>query len=196
MVSEGLDCVDGNIGRRLICILSYNGSGIDIIINYLLFIINLLWCLAACRFHAEQESERAWKIQIFSMLIMMGVIVFQISLCFIVGCMGISIIWCAMAVWMASKRQQFKQRDEANLAIGTYQWTDVELFIVVIDTGAIFYYGFMAQPITTFAHLCALILGAILSMISITMFDLAEDSGVTTALIVNERHENLSSGSS
>lgn len=178
------ECMNGTVGGRLGCILSYDGSKPDIIINYLLLLINLIWCVVAFRFHSQQEPERASKLRLFAIFSLVGVVAFQIGICWILGCMGISLIWCATAGWMASERQRLKEREELNVT--TLRWSQVELFVIVLDTGAIVYYAFVSEAITTVAHICALILGAMLSMISIRMYDEVESQYAIAPLIESE----------
>ena len=63
------------------------------------------------------------------------VVLFQIGLCLILKCTGVSIIWCFMAGWILIKDFSF---------------------ILLIDLCAILYYTFTAYFITTVAHVSAL----------------------------------------
>ena len=124
---------DHTWAHRLGCILFYGGQRLDIAINYPILAMNL-WCL-------RREPQ---------ILPFCGfVTVFQISLCWAVGCSGISIIWCACAGWAL-------QRD------GWHITTSSTPTVIAVDTLAIFYYAITAEPITTLAHGCAIALGALL----------------------------------
>lgn len=47
----------------------------------------------------------------------------------------------------------------------------MEQLVILLDVGVILYYTFVAVPITTVAHLCAIVLGATLSLMSIRLLD-------------------------
>jgi hypothetical protein len=75
----------------------------------------------------------------------------------------------------------------------------LELMVILFDIGAIVDYATKSPAITTVAHVCAIVLGAILSLISIRLFDappmdilasttaasetIVEQPGITTNLL-------------
>lgn len=162
-------CMDEKLNGRLSCILTYHGSERDIMINYIVLIVNLICCVVSIRFHSQQVPEKACKLIRFALLSLISVAVFQICLCLVIGCAGISIIWCAMAGWMVSEHQNLKKRQEVNVSM--LQWEKTDLFVFVLNTGVIIFYAFVTEPITTVAHSCALVLGVMLSMISIRLYN-------------------------
>lgn len=113
----------------------------------------------------------------------LAVIIFQLSLCLLVHCSGVSIIWCAMGGWIISERKRLrKQSRDVELSRARDASIKFEYVVMLADVGAIIYYGVVADAISTVAHVCALILGAALSLMSIRMYDdPLEDDGVASA---------------
>jgi len=117
-----------------------------------------------------------------------AVVIFQIGLCLMVHCVGISIIWCAMGGWIISERKRLKATEASNLSSWRNANLIIERFIVVLDVGVILYYAFTSKFITTVAHVCAMVLGATLSLMSIRLYDDAESEntvGPSTHLLNN-----------
>lgn len=54
-----VECSDGKLGVRLGCILSYDGELRDIVINYALVALNLVWCIIALGFHTRDIDKKA-----------------------------------------------------------------------------------------------------------------------------------------
>ena len=93
-------------------------------------------------------------------------ILFQVLLCVAVGCVGISIVWCAIMGWMLTETwrwRQCQQDEEHENATGT----TVVRVAVLMDTVAIGYYACSLPPISTIAHLLAIALGAAFDMMSL-----------------------------
>jgi cell division protein ZapA (FtsZ GTPase activity inhibitor) len=51
-------CDSGDVLAKTGCILSYNGNLADILINYILFALNLAWCIIALHLHTTDISKR------------------------------------------------------------------------------------------------------------------------------------------
>eukprot|EP00980_Cylindrotheca_fusiformis_P026285 scaffold15718_cov126-Cylindrotheca_fusiformis.AAC.3 len=110
MGSDVLGCsMDGEVVvDRILCILTYGGSGVDMGINYFLLALNLLCCTTITMTLSSTELyRRKWAL----VAALASVVAFQVVLCLILGCSGISIIWCAMAGWMISQ-QRFEASKE------------------------------------------------------------------------------------
>ena len=108
------------------------------------------------------------------------VFLFQIGLCLLVHCYGISLVWCAMGGWIVSERKRLRGRlQNGDLSAFRSSAVGVEMSVVLMDISAIVYYAFVSPFITTVAHVCALILGATLSLTSIRLYD--EDHGISEA---------------
>jgi hypothetical protein len=162
------ECIEGNLLNRTGCILSYAGSTKDVVLNYLVLLINLSYCVAAVANH-----HRVQNVQRFALGALLFVVLFQISLCLALGCSGISIIWCAMGGWTMSERRRVvdtNTMDEESprslkLLINLGQ------VVILVDSAVIVYYAVVEEMITTAAHICALILGAVLSLASKRLYD-------------------------
>ena len=177
-------CIDEKLNGRLGCILTYNGSERDITINYVVLVVNLIWCTVSIRFQNLQVPEKAYKLIRFALLSLIGVAVFQICLCLFIGCSGISIIWRAMAGWMVRAHHGRKTQQEVQGSIG--RWEIIELLVFVLNASLIFFYALVTEPITTVAHSCALVLGGILSMISIRLYDDYKYEEIMSPLVDNQ----------
>ena len=179
---ENFPCRGSTLGR-IGCILGYAGSTRDVALNYLVFSINLTYCVTATVLSVHyRKQETAQKIFATSALVF--VVMFQLILCLMLGCTGISIIWCAMGGWIISEQRQAVESDNASsnsstasvtLKLRMIHWRKM---VILIDSAAIVYYGIIAEPITTIAHVCALVLGAVLSLVSVQLFDISTSSVV------------------
>ena len=88
-----------------------------------------------------------------------------------------------MGGWIISERKRLrKQSRDVELSRARDASIKFEYVVMLADVGAIIYYGVVADAISTVAHVCALILGAALSLMSIRMYDdPLEDDGVASA---------------
>ena len=156
------ECDHGSLTARLACILSYNGSLRDILLNYTLVVLNAVYChRMLCASNKHKISQRRKRAAYGSLAF---VVAFQILLCLAVGCSGVSIVWCAMGGWS----MLVGSRKEARRTKG---FSDVPIrrmghVLFLLDLSAIVYYAILFPPITTIAHIAALLLGAVLAWIS------------------------------
>jgi hypothetical protein len=110
--------------NRLVCILTYDGDGLDVIINYVLLIVNLLVCVAQLRAGGIQhdgsplEHQRQSRGRVVKAVAALAfVVAFQVQLCLAVGCVGISVVWCAMMGWIACERSTVVPRQYLQQAL-------------------------------------------------------------------------------
>mmetsp|Transcript_14288 Transcript_14288/g.21772 ORF Transcript_14288/g.21772 Transcript_14288/m.21772 type:complete len:157 (+) Transcript_14288:1286-1756(+) len=89
------------------------------------------------------------------------VILFQIILCLVLGCAGISIVWCALAGWIMSERKDLAGYVRARKF--DFVVMAGELLTLALDFIAIVYYMRVADLDTTVAHGLAIVLGAAIS---------------------------------
>lgn len=171
------ECAASSLLDRTHCILSYGGSEHDILINYGILVWNLAYCtyVTHCDSKTSQHrnSHSRTRLALSSLVF---VSVFQIGLCLMVGCSGVSIIWCACGGWVVSRRTLSLSRvssgntDQVADETPTRQrqvfeglleflW---ELSVMILDLCAVSYYYMVAEFISTVAHLCAILLGVIL----------------------------------
>ena len=80
------------------------------------------------------------------------VILFQIVLCLLVKCVGISIIWCALMGWILIEKGKVN-RAICSINFPNLALVDWQNIILSIDLLAICYYSVVAGPITTVAHM-------------------------------------------
>jgi hypothetical protein len=172
------ECSVGSLSERTGCILSYDRTWKDVAINYALLTLNAAMCYIILKY---QVNPRIIKFRL-AMASFVAVIVFQIVLCLLVKCAGISIVWCACAGWIMAERRHVI--DTVNLAkenittgdslmstvASPIDWVmTMERVVILIDVGAIIYYAIVQEPITTVAHLLAMILGSTLSFVCIKL---------------------------
>jgi hypothetical protein len=174
--SDEFPCGGGTMLAQTGCILSYAGSTKDIVLNYIMVVINLLYCVAAVLANQKQTDEQ----RIFALGALIFVILFQITLCLVLGCAGISIIWCAMGGWIMSERRRVVENNidasSSLLSTSSQRLINMGKVVIFLDCVVIVYYGVVEEPITTVAHFCALVLGAMLSLMSIRIFEPQTDA--------------------
>jgi hypothetical protein len=151
------DCPNtAGIFARVACILSYGGSLGDCWINYFLLLTSVTgWILyihhqrwlQPSSFRSRDVPSHAAAAGAFVFLV-----IFQISLCLLLQCSGISIVWCGIAGWMLTELLQREYRSSSSILVA----------MLLCDACGIFYYAVTAEAITTVAHICAVILGSLL----------------------------------
>lgn len=169
------ECTDSGIIKRIGCILTYGGAWTDIGINYSLLALNLVSCwTTTTRLVGSTTKSRSGALSF------VFVSCFQVGLCFIVGCSGISIIWCACLGWELHQRRRCKVTDDdeenATSGLRTFiQKNPISSVVFALDSVGILYYFFTTELITTIAHGCAIVLGALLSSLSFRSQPSTED---------------------
>ena len=184
-------CSFGTLGGRIACILSYDQNLFHSGINYVLVLVNLIYCVRLLdQFLALREASELQRrtTQQLAFSALTFVIFFQVGLCLMVHCMGISIIWCAMSGWGMSERRRvvalvdptISSREEVNdddasttpqSSIPEPSYSPPFTAVTVLNVGAIVYYAITEEFLTTIAHICALILGAVISKVGIRIQD-------------------------
>lgn len=197
MGSEEFECTAGSIASKTQCILTYGGSKRDIVLNYALVAINLYICIKALVIHSNSVLDKFYG---NATLALGFVIAFQIILCLILGCSGISIIWCSMAGWIMSQKRQIirsgvdddddddndndrlsqQENRTAASSISYEKLAQRAQWVILLDLAAIIYYLVVSEMITTVAHGCALVMGACLSKL------VNKHSGVTSSRATND----------
>jgi hypothetical protein len=151
---------------RIGCILTYGGERNHIVINYALFVLNTVWCyfaLVATTISAADTPCATRSYHYYytcSAVSLLFVVAFQVVLCLIVGCSGISIIWCAQAGWIVHQRYHYRKHFQSREAL-----PPIEIIVLLVDVLAILYYAVTMEAITTVAHGCALVLGSLISLL-------------------------------
>ncbi len=114
--------------------LTYNGSRIDVAINY-----TLLFATAALFIFGGPPKRRGAMLLFFA--------AFQLGLCYAIGCAGVSIIWCACAGGGALDHHR-------GLRLVAFR------VVAVAVVAALLWYAMVAEAITDIAHVCALTMGS------------------------------------
>jgi len=127
-------------------ILTYDGARLDIVINYVVAAVMLsATAVATVRRPAGRQHALA-----FAAVALVAVIAFQLGLCACLGCTGISIVWnAAVGYALVTDLQGPLGRRMLLAAMAACALADV-------------YYAATADSLTTIAHGCALLLGALL----------------------------------
>ena len=117
----------------LLCVLTYAGSRTDVAINYaLLFATGTLFIFGG------PPKRRGAFLAFFA--------AFQLVLCYVIGCTGVSIIWCACSGGGALDHHR---------GLRLVAFRVVAVAVVV----ALLWYAMVAEAITDIAHVCALTMG-------------------------------------
>ena len=152
--------------ERTLCILSYNGSDDDIAINYMLLIISLRAILSSFyRYNRQLNSNRQkiFVIERAECFVFGGVVLFQVALCLVLGCAGISIIWCALLGYMLYEVGWISLSsidNNVNEVEGDALYTIAVPIAMLLCSLGVIYYAIYSPIITTIAHILAIILGS------------------------------------
>jgi len=140
------DCTsDGGVGKQTACILSYGGNFRDTTINYTLICLTLAACIHAL--NSEPPSfllrRKATALTVLEICLW----IFQLALCLVVGCSGVSIVWNAHIGYLLGLLRQAGRE------------TRVLVLTVLLGLLVDGYYLLTADELTTTAHVCAACLG-------------------------------------
>lgn len=92
---------------------------------------------------------------------------FQIGLCLLVDCFGVSIVWSALCGFAIRSYTSFKKSNHA-LQLGKQVMRAIRQSLtsaVLLSSVLWTYYAFLADPMTTLAHFCAVLLGICCGMV-------------------------------
>ena len=117
----------------LLCVLTYAGSRVDVAINY-----TLLFATAALFIFGGPPKRRGAMLSFFA--------AFQLGLCYVIGCAGVSIIWCACAGGGALDHHSGRRLVAFRV-------------VAVAVVAGLLWYALTAEAITDIAHVCALTMG-------------------------------------
>ena len=155
-------------------ILTYDNSLLDVLINYFLWMISLL---SVCQvnyyfindsinsFSFRSDDSNLLKCMTFPVMSQVGLFVFQVGLCLVVGCVGISIIWSANMGIICIILHYFHNRRERNGSL-RFCFNDLlktSCVVLAMCFAAWVYYAFVEEPLTTIAHISAYILGCLIA---------------------------------
>jgi hypothetical protein len=124
-------------------IITYDGDIKEIIINYSMLIIVILYLLF------DKYNK---KLDIY---IVIGLFLFQVILCIFEACEGISIIWNALTSYIFMR----------HLRSNSFKIKNNILLIIIPAFFVNLYYYIQYEKLSTIAHIMALILGIIIEII-------------------------------
>ena len=139
-------------------ILDYNGNKLDTLLNYTAIVVNLVPLI----FLFNLLPQSYGTLRYFWILYTILLFIFQIGLCLVVGCFGVSIVWSALCSFVVySYTVIFQPRctgidsnDSSNIKVSVFLSV---LFSIILWT----YYAFVEDFITSLAHFCAVMLGLV-----------------------------------
>lgn len=178
--------VDDKFSRRITCILTYGGQDKDIWINYATLALICVISIFRGRNILLTIPEKHHRVQwiLASTASLLGVCFFQVGLCCILGCAGISIIWCAVAGWLVNERKCHQLPGDAGQpTVGRTSLDLGEDVVLTAVLSVVIYYAVTTEFITTVAHFCALILGTLLSRMNRHAILVYSDSQVYETLV-------------
>lgn len=164
------ECASGTLVSRTGCILSYGGSTRDIAINYAVLGIDVLMSCLVFLVWRDQREKRLPALGSF-----LFVVLFQLTICWVIACSGISVIWCAICGWMLHEQRQLTSV-ESQQGFRKFAASTLHVLIIPLNIGIIVYYAIVAPMITTVAHFCAMVLGVLLSKSSMPKSDHPQDN--------------------
>ena len=145
---ESLDSI--SLQREVVAILTYDGSQENILINYVMLLITLYTLLLLQK---VSKLPHYLIFLVFSSVFLAG---YQVGLCLIVQCVGISIIWSAYSGMIYSiLHDHSKRSDEVVDENIMFQVRFQFLAVLIVWV----YYLLIEDIITTVAHILAFILG-------------------------------------
>ena len=137
-------------------ILTYYGCTDDVILNYTSLTCSTV-ALATLCYHLQAQYEGS--IRYIWILLTLFLLLFQIGLCLVVSCSGISIIWSSQIglCWFFIPAFFTEQAEKSNILPSL---TLVGLSSLLASSLWTYYY-LTAELLTTVAHACAVLLGAL-----------------------------------
>lgn len=154
------------------CVLSYNGSVLDAVLNYAMLVVAVGAGVLLLRGQRPADGPRARARAVWQGCALLGVCAFQLGLCLALGCSGVSIVWNAVVGFMLYQLAPSRlllaaapasDSGTAPAVVPVGIGASAPLGAAVLAGGLDAYYAATAEPITTYAHLCALLLGVVLS---------------------------------
>uniref|UniRef100_A0A7S1XX67 Uncharacterized protein n=2 Tax=Phaeomonas parva TaxID=124430 RepID=A0A7S1XX67_9STRA len=101
--ADDADC--GDAENKLGCILSYNSHVELCVVNYTMLAVSLVAAGGLLEAERRLDPSRFGRKFVWQAAAFMAVAAFQITLCFVVNCSGVSIIWCVRFRWGGSCSQ-------------------------------------------------------------------------------------------
>ena len=158
---------NGN-GNSSSCEYGVTVSWRDTILNYILILGNVI-AVTLTRTslkrsigvrHVEQQQGPT---RFATCVCFVFTIAFQLCLCiFVVGCVGVSIIWCATFGWLLMCINTANQTTAILDNAYNHSTTTIARIVAFLDCGTILFYAITLGVITTTAHILAVLMGVLL----------------------------------
>ena len=159
------------------CILTYEGDRHHIALNYMVLIVLVICAL----FELKDSTKRICSGRaVWQLCVLVLVLVFQVGLCVLVQCTGISIVWNAQACFLLLQRARWRAAHKAaapkkievlepHHLVHCVEWLiecrPVDHIVhlgVLVAFGVDIYYLRTADALTNVSHGSALLLGALI----------------------------------
>ena len=147
-----------HLSHEVIAILTYDGSFENVLINYTMLVVTLYTLLLL------QPISQLPRYSMFLLASSVFLITYQIGLCLLVQCVGISIVWSAYSGMIYSILHDHAKRSEEPLDENILFQVRLQ-FLGVLSVWM--YYLFVEEIITTVAHILAFFLGIIITYLYI-----------------------------
>eukprot|EP00051_Salpingoeca_urceolata_P005679 m.75779 g.75779 ORF g.75779 m.75779 type:complete len:239 (+) comp14493_c2_seq1:68-784(+) len=142
--------------RTLWDILTYDGSVLDCAINYVLLALSVCTTILLATSLGPATPTFRWPWWFFALCF------YQIGLCYLVQCVGVSIVWNAVASWMYSEAGRTAGQATALVAGAAGSLLALSLAVDV-------YYCITDELLTTVAHMLSLLLGLVVYLLDTRM---------------------------
>ena len=166
---------DKEEGNRILCYLFYGGAVIDIILNY-----GLILCYTILIFYPFFISFQIWRKIVESLLFMLIQVVIWICL----DVCGVSLIWSGQLgliiyCFISTLTKKFRRHNNVETHDKSIENHDngdqddrknylrmiAKLAGIFLGLAVLIYYAITLPPITTIAHVSAIILGLLITLI-------------------------------
>lgn len=143
------------------CILTYDGSLVDMALNYVVLLVSIsaAFVLVNGLHSAGTPERRAHRWRAGASIAFVSA--FQVVLCLAVGCAGVSVVWNAAIGSIAT--MIFLRRPPRRRALGRQELAFITAALVLAAAVDVWYLV-TDEELTTLAHGCALVLGAIIAV--------------------------------
>mmetsp|Transcript_19814 Transcript_19814/g.33332 ORF Transcript_19814/g.33332 Transcript_19814/m.33332 type:complete len:208 (+) Transcript_19814:111-734(+) len=174
-------------------ILTYDNSTLDIILNYILLFISFplicilnYWFIRSNLYSSPVQRSRdisLIKYCLFPGFYVTSLFIFQIGICLLADCVGISIVWSSnvgvILIFLKYFWTNRQDSDSYRAAHETHSFSFDNNLCCTSSTGVVLvacvavwgYYAVVEEALTTVAHICALLLGAMIGHVYVRYCD-------------------------
>ena len=143
-----------HLSHEVLAILTYDGSFENVMINYTMVLVTLYTLLLL------QSISQLPRYSLFLLASSVFLVAYQIGLCLLVQCVGISIVWSAYSGMVYNILHHHARRSEEPFDENILFQVRLQ-FLCVLSVWM--YYLFVEEIITTVAHILAFVLGILIT---------------------------------